>query len=355
MADKAGITGRFAQARRLVLVAVVTMASGLWSPAAARGEDVCPEPNNAFQAACFLGPDADALGFISQPQDSDAYRFEVRDYGVTVQVNLADRPLPYGVNIADWNGDIIAGGEGGSVQTRLPLPGSYYIFVYSVDGQSSDSAPYRLHYGSTYATQPVPEVLYAAEYRGGERDVFTNSGTNRHVDETGEYVIEGGRVMFALTASGTGEEPDGATLYLWPEPPDPGPVVEDFSMVVDARLVKGTAAGYGIVFRATDEDNYYKLEVSIYDQQVTLSKIVGGELEPIVDWLDAPSVNTNGVNRTVLRMVKNEVRANINGQEVLRATDDTFARGALGYGVTTWGDPPTLTFDNVLVTTPTRR
>ena len=35
--------------------------------------------------------------------------------------------------------------------------------------------------------------------------------------------------------------------------------------------------------------------------------------------------------------------------------DDTFARGAVGYGVTTWGDPPTLTFDNVLVTTPTRR
>ena len=82
---------------------------------------------------------------------------------------------------------------------------------------------------------------------------------------------------------------------------------------------------------------------------------MGGELEPIVDWLDAPSVNTSGVNRTVLRMVKNEVRANINGQEVLRVTDDTFSRGALGYGVTTWGDPPTLTFDNVLVTTPTRR
>jgi hypothetical protein len=74
-----------------------------------------------------------------------------------------------------------------------------------------------------------------------------------------------------------------------------------------------------------------------------------------VEGTDAPSVKTSGVNRTVIRMVRDEIRANINGQEVLRVTDDTFTRGALGYGVTTWGDPPTLTFDNVLVTTPTRR
>ena len=235
------------------------------------------------------------------------------------------------------------------------MPGSYYVFVDSGNGQFSDSAPYRLSIGVTYAAQPVPQVLYAAEYRGGPRDVFTNTGTNRHVDETGEYLIEGGRVQFALTASGTDEEPDGATLYLWPEPPDPGPIVEDFSMVVDARLLAGTKAGYGLIFRATDEDNYYKLEVSIYDQEVTLSKLVDGELESIVEWLEAPSVNTEGVNRTVIRVVKDEIRANINGQEVLRVNDDTFTRGAVGYGVTTWGDPPTLTFDNVLVTTPTRR
>jgi hypothetical protein len=95
--------------------------------------------------------------------------------------------------------------------------------------------------------------------------------------------------------------------------------------------------------------------VSIYDQQVTLSKVVDGELTAIVEWLDAPSVRESGVNRTVLRVVGDEIRANVNGTDVLRAKDDTFKRGAVGYGVTTWGDPPTLTFDNVLVTTPTRR
>lgn len=340
----------------IVMVAgMASLTSAGPRPVAAKGEDVCPEPNNAFQAACFLGVDADALGFVSSPDDADAYRFEVRDYNAHVQVTLPDRPLPYRLSIANWNGDVIASGPDGTVQTRLTLPGSYYIFVDSATGQFSDSTPYRLSFGVTYASQPVPQILYAAEYRGGPRDVFTNTGTNRHVDETGEYVIEGGRVMFIIAASGTDEEPDGATLYLWPEPPDPGPIVEDFSMVVDARLLSGTKAGYGLIFRATDEDNYYKFEVSIYDQQVTLSKLVGGELESIVEWTDAPSVKTEGVNRTVLRVVKNEIRANINDQEVLRVTDDTFARGAVGYGVTTWGDPPTLTFDNVLVTTPTRR
>ena len=255
------------------------MVLGLTTPGAAsvaaKGDDVCPESNDSFQDACFLGPDSDALGFISRPDDADAYRFEVRDYNALVRVSLPDRPLPYRLSIADWTGRVILSQPDGSLQTRLTLPGSYYIFVDSGTGQFSDSAPYRLSYGVTYASQPVPEVLYAAEYRGGEKDIFTNTGTNRHADETGEYVIDGGRVMFILTASGTEAEPDGATLYLWPEPPDPGPIVEDFSMVIDARLVAGSTAGYGLIFRAIDEDNYYKLEVSIYDQQVTLSQARG--------------------------------------------------------------------------------
>ena len=101
MAQRAGVQGLTARARLLALVIVVGIALGLGLPthgaasAAAKGEDVCPEPNNAFQAACFLGTDADALGFISPAEDSDAYRFEVRDYGATVQVSLPDRPLPY--------------------------------------------------------------------------------------------------------------------------------------------------------------------------------------------------------------------------------------------------------------------
>jgi hypothetical protein len=242
MAHVDSVRGRTRRACLWLIVCCLLLASAPISilaapPAAAKGDDVCPEANDTFQAACFLGTDSDALGFISRPDDVDAYRFEVRDYGVTVRVTLPDYPLPYRLNLANWNGDVIAGGPDESLQARLDLPGSYYIFVDSSTGQFSDTAPYRLALGATYASQPVPSVLYAAEYRGGPRDVFTNTGTNRHVDETGEYVIESGRVMFILTASGTDEEPGGATLYLWPEPPDPGPVVEDFSMVVDARLV----------------------------------------------------------------------------------------------------------------------
>jgi hypothetical protein len=35
--------------------------------------------------------------------------------------------------------------------------------------------------------------------------------------------------------------------------------------------------------------------------------------------------------------------------------DDSFTSGLIGYGAATWGDPTTINFDNVLITTPTRR
>lgn len=53
------------------------VASLLVTPeAAARGDDVCPEENDLFQAACYLGAESDALGFISGREDVDGYRCE---------------------------------------------------------------------------------------------------------------------------------------------------------------------------------------------------------------------------------------------------------------------------------------
>src|SRR5215207_11119819 len=70
-------------------------ASAYTSPAtspAIRGNDVCPEPNDSFQAACFLGKDAPALGFISTPKDIDAYRIEVYDFNTDVHVEMPQMP-----------------------------------------------------------------------------------------------------------------------------------------------------------------------------------------------------------------------------------------------------------------------
>ena len=349
--------GRLAVAWSLTLVGLVLLAltMGGGGAVAAKGDDVCPESNDTFQAACFLGTDSDALGFISRADDVDAYRFEVRDYDARVQVSLPDSPLPYRLNLANWNGDLIQSSDGGTLQASLTLPGSYYVFVDSGTGQSSDSAPYRLAYTVTYPSQAVPTVLYSAEYRGGPRDVFTESGTNTYSDEDGDYTIDQGRITIAMRTSGTPDEPASSKFFLSPEPPDSGPTVEDFTMVIDARMVGETDDGYTILFRFIDSDNYYQAEVNLKDQQVALTKLVDGELEDITDWIDAPNLKADGVNRTVIRCVGDEIRLNVNGRELARAHDGSFTRGLVGYGATTYGDPPTVNFDNILVTTPTRR
>jgi hypothetical protein len=349
-----------ARGRALVLAMVMLALLALvWSvgagSAAAKGDDVCPEANDTFQAACFLGTDSDALGFISRRDDVDAYRFEVRDYDATVRVSLPDRPLPYRLNLTNWNGDLIQSGEGGTLQATLTLPGSYYLFVDSASGQFSDADPYRIAYAVTYQTQQVPTVLYTSEFRGGPRDVFTESGTNTYSDEDGDYTIDQGRITIAMRIGGTPDEPASAKFYLSPEPPDSGPTVEDFTMVIDARMVGETDAGYSVLFRYIDVDNYYQAEINLKDQQVALTKLVDGELFDITDWIDAPNLKVDGVNRTVIRCVGNEIRLSVNGRELARERDDSFTRGLVGYGAMTYGDPPTVNFDNILVTTPTRR
>jgi hypothetical protein len=272
-----------------------------------------------------------------------------------VRVSLPESPLPYRVSIANWNGDVLVSDPSGTAQARLTLPGSYYAFVDSPTGQFSDGAPYRIVYAVTYATQPVPTVLFTSEFRGGPRDVFTDTGTNTLTDEYGIYTIDNGRISIQLTRPGTHEAPVSATFFQDPEPPDPGPIVEDFTMTIDARVIGAQEAGYAVLFRYVDGDNFYQAEVNLMDQQVALTKLVDGELLDIVDWVDAPSLVTDGVNRTVVRAVGDDIRVNINGTEVLRGKDSTFSRGLIGYGAVTYGEPPTVNFDNILVTTPTRR
>src|SRR5919112_919563 len=92
-------------ATAFVIAASVVLSGGSPRSTLAKGEDVCPEPNNDFQAACFLGTGADALGFISSEDDIDAYRFEVYDFNSTAHVEIADQPVPYQFVVSDWNGD----------------------------------------------------------------------------------------------------------------------------------------------------------------------------------------------------------------------------------------------------------
>src|SRR5215218_3752705 len=108
-ATAGGLSRRRAILRLLggIVVAGVAVAGLDGASAAAVGNDVCPEPNGAFQAACYLGAGVDTVGFISRPDDVDAYRFETRDFGIRVQLALPDRPYPYRLSLVSYNGDVL--------------------------------------------------------------------------------------------------------------------------------------------------------------------------------------------------------------------------------------------------------
>ena len=328
---------------RALLAALVVGAALLAPPnpaVQARGEDACPEPNNRFQEACYLGPESEALGFISAPNDTDAYRIEVLDFNVDVHVEMTDRPLPYRVELADWNGTTVASSMDGLIATTLSQPGSYYIFVDSPTGQFSDSRPYVIFRRLHYPGSKIPDILYSGEFRAGGSQGFTGSY------EYADYTEEGGRYTIAMKMGGVPDDPTLAWAW-W------GPVLTDFTLTVDSRLTNGANAGFMVYFRRADDNNFYVLLVDVRDGQARVNKVEDGEMTGTTNWRRVESIDTaGGVNRVVVHCAADDIQIYINGQRAFNLGDAAHRAGQFGFGAVTWGAPPIINFDNVLVTTP---
>lgn len=315
---------------------------------AVRGNDVCPEPNDTFQAACYLGRDSDALGFISRPNDVDAYRIEVYDFNTDVHVEMPTMPAAYKVSLANWNGDVIATStrDGGSevIDTTVDVPGVYYVFVHSAGGGFSDTQPYQIFRALTYPGSSIPEVIDWADFRAGSTTLFSGeTDLARFSDADGRYTI-------AMKVPGTQQSPSRAwNVGL-------GEVLTDFTLTVDARLSNSVDGGFQIFFRKTSEDNSdndtYSVIIDARDGQALLTKKVNGEVTTS-DWVPSESINTEGgVNRVVVRCFDDEIRVNVNGDDVFQVSDTSIRQGRIGLGAVAWGDPPTVNFDNIIITTP---
>ena len=305
-------------------------------PVARAAEDPCPESNNTFQTACFLGQDDDAIGYLDSPDDSDAYRIEVLDFNATVRVRLVERPLPYQIELADWNGNVIASGADGTIETKLSQPGAYYIFVHTSDGRSSPTAAYRLSRQLQYPSGKTPDILYSNELRFGAEP-------EEKVDHGAEYSSEGGRFTIKMTVAGAPND-SKAALSLW------GPELSDFTLTMDTRMESQGLAGYHIFFRF-GEDKGYILFVTA-ERLVALGRAeVGGSA--ILGAASPRSLDlSGGVNRTTIHCVGDQIRVWINGEEIIRARDGGRLQGRFGFGAATTGAPPTVTFDNIIATTP---
>jgi hypothetical protein len=133
-----------------------------------------------------------------------------------------------------------------------------------------------------------------------------------------------------------------------------GPEVTDFTMTIDARVVNQVDAGFTVFFRHKDNDNTYMLGVDAKDGQVLLMKRVNGEAAGNTGWQPTAAVNTGGgVNRVSIRCFEDQIRVNVNGEDVFDITDATFRGGRIGIGSIAFGDPPVISFDNIIITTPT--
>ncbi len=328
-------------ALRALLAALLSTSTMLGSgPPAARAQDVCPEPNNSFQNACYLGPGADAVGFLQQPGDTDAYRIEVLDFNVDIHVELAERPFPYRLELANWNGDPIATSDTGVIDTTLDMPGSYYIFVDSPSGQISASRPYRIFRQLSYPGAKIPDIVFSYEFRAGTP---ATTGDNQFA----VYSSQEGRYTISMKLSGTPEDPSQAWWTGW------GPELTDFTLVVDSRVVNDVDAGFQVFFRFVDDANNYFVTIDARDGNVALSKNVNGEAVRLAGWVQSPAVDTGGgVNRVAVHCVRDRIVVVINGDPALEANDGSFRKGMLGFGAIAWAAPPVVNFDNVIVTTP---
>src|SRR6266536_3085649 len=311
------------------------------------GQNACPEPNNDFQSACFIGPGAQAMGTLQSPDDIDAYRFETLDFGAHVQLALLDPPAPYRLNLADWTGKVMAEStsqEGSEViDAQLGPPGSYYVFVDSRTGEVNPSQPYRLLYQPTYEGGAPPKLLYSREFRPGAED---NSYPS--TDEA-DFQGGGGKVTVIMKVGGSPDEPREAGVTL-------GPRVNDFTMAVDARMANAETAVdavYFIGFRSIADGPSFRLLIDIQHSSVKLQQVRPDGTTDLTAWTPTDALDTQGgVNRTVIRAVGQAFRVNMNGQNVLDGSGPVTPGGRFVLGIITQGEPPIVSYDNVLVTTP---
>jgi hypothetical protein len=130
------------------------------------------------------------------------------------------------------------------------------------------------------------------------------------------------------------------------------PVVGDFyaETMVEVSLCSGKDQ-YGMLFRASGSENYYRFTVNC-SSQLRLERVRGGETYPLLDWLpsgDAPSGAPARIKLGVWA-VGREMRAFLNDHYQFSLLDPVFSSGTLGFFIFASGQTPvTVSFSNMSV------
>jgi hypothetical protein len=336
--------------RPILVIALALTTTAVPHPTGqARAQDPCSEPNDQFQQACPLIAGTEAIGYISHTEDVDAYRIESLDFNVSTRLELTGMAAAYRIALVDWNGRQVATsvdqGERQVLEANLGPPGTYYVFIDSRFGEHSHDRAYRLAHRLAYPTGIIPRVAFSRDFASGD----PQEGTTRYGDN--ELVISRGRLTLAKRGAGS--------VYASLEQLSSGGrgsiQLTDFTIVVDVRMDGAvTNAGYWLSFGHLAGRGSYWFTVRPTLQTFQLQRHNGPEFVNLAGPTRSDIIDpSGGVNRLVIRLVGEQVTANVNGQQVVSVNDQRSQPGSVGFHVTVdTKDLFTVHFDNILVTVP---
>ncbi len=130
------------------------------------------------------------------------------------------------------------------------------------------------------------------------------------------------------------------------------PVLGDFyaQAMVDISLCSGKDQ-YGMIFRASGGENYYRLTANC-SGQLRLERVRAGEIYPLLDWLssgDAP-IGAPAQVKVGVWAVGREMRVFLNDHYQFSTFDPIFSSGTLGFFIFASGqNPVTVSFSELSV------
>lgn len=122
----------------------------------------------------------------------------------------------------------------------------------------------------------------------------------------------------------------------------------DFYLAASAQQVSGPGTGeYGLVYRITENDDYYLFELSADGQFAVFLNDANG-WETLLDWQDSDVIQLEGENQMAVIAQGEQFYFFINSQKVAELYDDRLAEGKVGLliGLSNEGDTGKWEFDN---------
>lgn len=131
----------------------------------------------------------------------------------------------------------------------------------------------------------------------------------------------------------------------------------NFALEVDATLLAGsTDSTYGVLFRMTGPDQFYRFDITGNGLFVVERYDEGGDWTRLTDdWQESGLLQqgTNATNRLGVLAVGGNLNFYANGQLLLQLADGRYSGGAIALDAGTFGQPGLrVAFDNLVVSRP---